>query len=335
MHQNTHSGRDGIARLEVARIGRVVERRDPALPWAVLGGSGELIEPVSGYLRDLVACGNSAASCRSYAYDLLRWFRFLAAVEVPWQRAGRGEVRDFVLWLRAADNPARGRRGRGAPVPGSVNAKTGKAYPRLGYAAATINHALSVISEFYEFHVQAGDGPVRSPVPPPSRSGGRADAHHNPMEPFHPRRRGPYRQKQPVPEPRAVPDAVLDELFGELDCNRDRALFSMFLSSGARAAELLGMTVGDVRPGDGRIYLATKGLGGAKQAAPASPEAFAWLALYLGELAQDGCRPGPGEAVWWTRRHLLRPPVSAAPCSAWNSPRSPGCSRSRTTPVSA
>jgi integrase/recombinase XerC len=81
----------------------------------------------------------------------------------------------------------------------------------------------------------------------------------------------------------------------------------MFLSSGARAAELLGMTVGDVRPGDGRIYLATKGLGGIRQAAPASPEAFAWLALCLGELARDGCRPGPGDAVWWTRRGPLRP----------------------------
>ncbi|MFE9328709.1 hypothetical protein ACIHDR_48045 [Nocardia sp. NPDC052278] len=80
---------------------------------------------------------------------------------------------------------------------------------------------------------------------------------------------------------------VLDELFGELDCNRDRALFSMFLSSGARAAELLGMTVSDAYPGEGRIFVATKGLGGVKQACPASPEAFAWLALYLGELADD------------------------------------------------
>jgi integrase len=82
----------------------------------------------------------------------------------------------------------------------------------------------------------------------------------------------------------------------------------MFLSSGARAAELLGMAVGDAHPGDGRIYVRAKGLGGAKQACPASPEAFAWLALYLGELAQEeGHRPEPAEPLWWTRRHPLRP----------------------------
>jgi integrase len=51
----------------------------------------------------------------------------------------------------------------------------------------------------------------------------------------------------------------------------------------------------------------TKGLGGEKEACPASPEAFAWLALYLGELAQDGHRPAPDEPVWWTLRGPTRP----------------------------
>ena len=53
--------------------------------------------------------------------------------------------------------------------------------------------------------------------------------------------------------------------------------------------------------------MATKGLGGIRQACPASPEAFSWLALYLGELAGLGHRPGPGEPLWWTRRRPLRP----------------------------
>ncbi|MFD9396824.1 hypothetical protein ACFWBB_40645 [Streptomyces sp. NPDC060000] len=77
-------------------------------------------------------------------------------MEVPWNRAQRTEVRDFVLWLRAGRNPARDRHREGAPAPGSVNARTGKSYLREGYAPATINHALSVISAFYDHHVQAG-----------------------------------------------------------------------------------------------------------------------------------------------------------------------------------
>jgi integrase/recombinase XerC len=169
--QDTQSSRSEIARLVVPRVGRVVATGDPSLPWVVLDGAGEPLGAVSEYLRELTACGNTASSCRSYGFDLLRWFRFLAAVDIAWERAGRDEVRDFVLWLRASRNPARERRGLGAPVPGSVNAKTGKAYLRTGYAPATINHALSVISEFYDFHVRVGDGPVLSPVPPQSRGG--------------------------------------------------------------------------------------------------------------------------------------------------------------------
>jgi hypothetical protein len=72
----------------------------------------------------------------------------VAAAGVRWDQATRADVGDFVLWLRVARNPARDRRRPGAPAPGEVNARTGKAYLRAGYAAATVNHALSVLAEF-------------------------------------------------------------------------------------------------------------------------------------------------------------------------------------------
>jgi integrase len=273
----------------------------------VVDGAGVPVGPVSEFLRDLLACGSSPASCRSYGYDLLRWFRFLAAVDVGWRQAQRSEVRDFVLWLRNCHNPARDRRRADAPAPGSVNPRTGKAYLRAGYAPATINHAVSVLAEFYDFHVRAGTGPVVSPVPPRHHRAGRLFAHHNPMEPYAAYHRGAYRQKQPDVQPRAVPDEVLADLFAGLGCNRDRALFGMLLSSGARAGELLSMSVADAHPGTGQIFVCGKGMGGAKQACPASPEAFAWLALYLGGLAQEGHRPEPHEPLWWTLRRPFRP----------------------------
>ncbi len=307
MDQDSALSRRDVSGLVVARVGRVASTADPVTPWVVLDGAGTPVKPVAQFLRDLLACGSSPASCRSYGFDLLRWFRFLAAVDVEWHRAQRGEVRDFVLWLRTCHNPARDRRRPDAPAAGAVNPRTGKASLRAGYAPATINHAVSVMSAFYDFHLLSGQGPVVSPVPPQSRDGHRLQGHHNPLEPFRLHRRGAYRQKQPEAAPRALPDEVVEDLFGALECNRDRALFAMFLSSGARAGELLGLTVGDVHPGDGRIYVQSKGLGGAKQACPASPETFAWLALYLGELAQEGRRPDAGEPLWWTRRHPLRP----------------------------
>ena len=183
-----------MAALVVARPGSVRATGDPALPWMVADETGEPVEAVSGFLWDFLACGNSAVSCRSYAHDLLRWFRFVAAVGVRWDQATRADVRDFVLWLRVARNPARDRRRPGAPGPGEVNARAGEAYRGAGYAPATVNHALSVLAEFYRYHAGTGLGPVVSPVPPQSRDGRRLNAHHNPLEPFPQHRRGAYRQ---------------------------------------------------------------------------------------------------------------------------------------------
>src|SRR6266851_8363694 len=213
--QEAAAGRD-VAALRVARAGAVRATTDPVLPWIVADGAGQPADPVSDFLKHLLASGNSAASCRSYAYDLLRWLRFLAAAGVRWDRAQRGEVRDFVLWLRVARNPARDRRRPGAPAPGEVNARTGKAYLRAGYAPATVNHALSVLAEFYRYHAGTGLGPLVSPVPPQSRDGRRLNAHHNPLLPFPRHRRGAYRQKQAGREPRAVPHDVVEDLFDSL-----------------------------------------------------------------------------------------------------------------------
>jgi hypothetical protein len=65
------------------------------------------IRPASEYLRELAASDCSPATLRSYAFDLLRWFRFLHRQLTPWERAERLDVRAFVEWLREAPNPQR------------------------------------------------------------------------------------------------------------------------------------------------------------------------------------------------------------------------------------
>ncbi|MFB8039537.1 hypothetical protein ACFC5Z_42975 [Streptomyces sp. NPDC056004] len=75
LDQNASRLEHGRSVLMVPRVGRNVATGDVALPWRVLDGSRLPIVPVSKFMRELVACGNTAASCRSYAYDLLRWFR--------------------------------------------------------------------------------------------------------------------------------------------------------------------------------------------------------------------------------------------------------------------
>lgn len=179
--------------------------RRPREPFQPHDVDGEVDWPVGEFVRHLVACDYSAASCRSYLLSLLRWLRFLSAVSVAWDRAARRDVRDFVLWMRGADNPQRQR--RGGVLAGSVNGVTGKPELSEGYAPATINHALSAVRMFYDYHQLSGEGPVVNPVPvQQGRDGGRALAHRSPIEPVERLRRAAYRQRVQVP---TSPDALL------------------------------------------------------------------------------------------------------------------------------
>ena len=274
------AGRD-VSSLLLGNAGRVVEPGIDGLPVLVLDAFGEPIDPITGFLRELTAC-DQGSSCRSYAYDLLRWWRYLAAIDVAWDHARREDVRDLVLWMRQAENPQRARSRPGAPVAGSVNAVTGKSYLAAGYAPRTINHQLAVLSRFYEFHRSMGRGPLLSPVPVASRGGARVGAHGNPLMPFPAHRRGAFRQKVPVAAPRGLEDAVFDELFALMPSHRDRALLACYVSSGARAEELLGMRCGDIDFAAQTITVVGKGTR-AHQEVPASADAFVWIRLYLAE----------------------------------------------------
>lgn len=296
----TQSARD-VRTIALPTFGEVVPTKDPALPWLVRQlPSAQDEEVISDFLRELAANDCSPASCRSYGYDLLRWWRFLSAIERPWAQARREDVRDLVLWLRQAVNPQRKQGGQNAERMGAVNAVTGKRHLAAGYAPATINHALSVISAFYDHWGDRGEGPPINPVPR-STPGRRRYAHHNPLEEYRPHPRAAYRQRVPEPEPRAVADDLLDRVFASLGCHRDRALLAMYLSSGVRASELLGMTGADVDWGRQVIGVVTKGTR-AHQWVPTSPDALTWLRLYLAE----GFDVGPGEPLWWTVRQPRR-----------------------------
>ncbi len=287
--------------MVVPQVGAVVGQGDASVPWAVVDAARERLEPVQAYLLELGVCDYSPLTLRSYAVDLLRWFRFLAAVGVDWDRAHRDQVRDFVLWLRGAVNPQRVPTTAGRPVA-SINAVTGKVRAQAGYAPATINHALSVIRAFYEFHLERSDGPLVNPVPKQGGAAGRPNAHHNPMEPWVPVRRAPLRQRQPVLAPRALTDAVVEALFGALTSDRDRALVATAVSSGARAAELLGMRVEHLDVAGQLVGLIGKG-DRRLEWVPASPQAFSWTAGYLRAMPPRE----RGEPLWQTTRRPYRP----------------------------
>ena len=68
-------------------------------PVRVIDAAGDVVALVAAFLKELQASGRSTSTQRSYTMDLLRWFRFAGAVEVPWDQATRLEARDFCRWL--------------------------------------------------------------------------------------------------------------------------------------------------------------------------------------------------------------------------------------------
>jgi site-specific recombinase XerC len=159
-----------------------------------------------------------------------------------------------------------------------------------------------VLRGFYACHVEAGTGPLVNPFP--LVRAGRVHAHHNPMDPWGKERTGLYRPRVRVRVPRQIPDAVFNEVFAGLASHRDRALVAFWVSTGARASELLGATYGDLDPGLQLVAVVRKG-SRALQQLPASPDAFVWLRLYQTQM--HGLVPvGGDDPVWWTLRRPFR-----------------------------
>ena len=137
------------------------------VPWLLVDPSGEPVAPVRQFLVDFVARGNRAGSVRSYAYELLRWWRWLrAGRRSAGDKATSAEVRDFVLWLGQASKAApSGRAPCRRRTAGTVNPMTRKQHLDDRYQPRTVRHCNAVLRAFYEFWIERGEGPLVNPVP--------------------------------------------------------------------------------------------------------------------------------------------------------------------------
>ena len=174
------------------------------------------------------------------------------------------------------------------------------------YASSTVARSETVLRRFYDFHRDGGTGPTLNPFPLDSSRRGRRHAHHNPMDEWAPERSGRYRPAVPKRIPRAIPDEWFNRLFASLPSDRDRALVAFWVSTGARASELLGMRQCDFKPGEQLISVVRKGTR-AVQELPASSDAFVWHRLYQQELLRLGVPRGRRQPAWWTLRKPCHP----------------------------
>ena len=298
MFDDVEKDRD-LATLAVPLAGGLDETGSRWEPYRLLDPAGEPVRAAAEFFVDLQARGRSQATVRSYGMDLLRWFRFCWATETPWDRATRAEARDFCRWMLITGKPQRPHWRAPEQQPAAV--PSGKAY-----APSVRAHCETVLRSFYDYHLEAGTGPVINPFPlDRSRRAGRANTHHNPMEPFRKERAGLYRLRVPSRVPRSVPDEEFNEIFARLPSHRDRALVAFYVSTGARASELLSATQGGTDPGRQLITVIRKG-SGELQELPVSTDAFVWLRLYQVEM-EELIPKGRRQPLWWTLRRPARP----------------------------
>ena len=151
-------------------------------------------------------------------------------------------------------------------------------------------HCETVLRGFYDFHLEAGTGPMVNPFPLARHRGAGAGACPSQSDGAVGRAaQRPVSAQGGGSGAAVIPDERFDELFAQLGSHRDRALVAFWVSTGARASELLGATVADVDPGQQLITVIRKGTR-ALQPLPAAPDAFVWLRLYQAQLA-GLCRP--------------------------------------------
>ena len=140
-----------------------------------------------------------------------------------------------------------------------------------GLSARTIKRRLATIAGLYEYLIIRGDTAVeQNPVPrglAMRRPGQRAV-------------RGVPLIRAPRTLPRVIDPDEVDTFVAALRTRRDRAMVDAMLLGGLRRCEVLGLRLGDVRPGERRLFIA-EGKGGHQRIVPVSQRFFTTLASYL------------------------------------------------------
>jgi site-specific recombinase XerD len=106
--------------------------------YVVVDDHGELVEPITRYLKYLDLCGKARNTLRTYARSLGFYFTFLRQKGLPYERVQIADLAAFVYWLKRTDRP------RGAVFPRQIRSNR------------TINLHLGVVSGFYEHAWRTG-----------------------------------------------------------------------------------------------------------------------------------------------------------------------------------
>jgi integrase/recombinase XerD len=204
---------------------------------------------VDDYL-EMVAARTRPNTVLATAFDLKVFF---SVVGKPPEAVETADVLSFIAEQR------RPRRGAGV-----VRIEDGEA----GLSARTIKRRLASVTGLFDYLIVCGTV-AGNPVP-------RGLSTRTPSRAV----RGVPLIRTPRTLPRVIDPDDADALLAVLRTHRDRAMVHAMLLGGLRRCEVLGLRMGDVRPGEKRLFIA-EGKGGHQRIVPVSPRFFSALADYL------------------------------------------------------
>ena len=191
---------------------------------------------------------------------------------------------DIFAFITGQKTPRRG--------PKVVRLEDGEA----GLSARTIKRRLASVSGLFGYLATRDDvGIQRNPVPTGLANRRRGD------------RRGAPLLRTPRTLPRVLVPADVEVVLDALNTSRDRAMVLAMLLGGLRRCEVLGLRLGDLSPGERRVFI-SEGKGGHQRLIPVSAQFFTAVGDYL-----DCERPGGDHDKLFV---VLRGPTRGQPLSA-------------------
>jgi len=236
--------KEGREDMRVVEIGTQDQQRC----YVVIDDEGMLIEPIVRYLKYLDRIGAARNTLRSYATVLMQYWEYLSQQQLDWQQITLDDFAQFVLLLKLPTGSLRILPAR--PVPQARSNRT-------------INHALAVLSSFYEYHWRMNDlsmnvkEKMTTYLHPRARRY-KSFLHH--ITKGSPVAKNILKQKEEKRQrPKTITKAQVQELLDACSNQRDRLLVWLLYESAMRVGEVLALWVEDVDVAENQLHICDRG----------------------------------------------------------------------------
>ncbi len=226
-----------------------IETQEQQRRYVVIDDEGMLVEPIVRYLKYLDRIGAARNTIRSYATALKQYWEYLLQQQLNWQQITLDDLAQFVLWLKLPT--------------GSLRVLPAKPLPQAR-SSRTINHALTVLSSFYDYHwrmdnISTNMKEKTTAYLPPRARRYKSFLHH--ITKGSPVAKNILKQKEDKRQhPPTITKTQVQSLLDACSNQRDRLLVRLLYESALRIGEVLALWVEDIDVAENRLYVRDRGI---------------------------------------------------------------------------